>query len=67
MAKISLKAARVNAGYDQKKAAKILGISNTTLGKWERGETYPTVGKIEEICKLYEVEYDDISFCHQTR
>lgn len=62
MKKISLKAARVNAGYSQKEAATHLGISNCTLCSWENGKTYPGQPMIEKICKLYGVTYDMIDF-----
>lgn len=62
MFKITLAAARVNAGLDQKEAAAQLNISNTTLGKWEKGESFPTADKIPEICELYGVHYDHINF-----
>lgn len=62
MTRITLKAARVNAGYDQKSAAQKLGISNATLGKWERGESFPSVDKAQELCTLYGVTWDDIIF-----
>lgn len=65
MTKISLRAARVNAGYNQKDAAKILGISNSTLGSWEHGRTFPTPAVIEKICRLYGLSYDDIIFCSE--
>lgn len=35
--KISLAAARVNAGFSQKGAAKKLGVATATLCRWERG------------------------------
>ena len=60
--KFSLAACRVNAGLEQKEAAKSLKISNVTLGKWERGESYPSADKIPEICSLYGVPYDHIDF-----
>lgn len=66
MAKITLKAARINAGYKQKEAAKLLGIGNGTLGNWENGKTFPDVEKIERICDLYEITYDDIVFLPQS-
>ena len=62
MAKMTLKAARVNAGYTQKEAAKKLGVSNKTLFKWENGLSFPNAKKIELICELYGVSYDDIIF-----
>lgn len=62
MKRISLKAARVNAGYSQKEAAKLLGISNTTLCSWENGKTFPDQPMIEKLCELYGVTYDMIDF-----
>ena len=62
MAKISLKAARVNAGYNLVEAAALLNISKTTLVKWEQCKTYPDAVAIENICRVYNVHYDDISF-----
>lgn len=62
MAQITLKAARVNAGYTQKKAAEILDISNKTLCNWENGKTFPDQPMIEKLCALYGVTYDMILF-----
>ena len=62
MKKITLKAARVNAGYSQKEAAEILGISNKTLCSWENGKTFPDQPMIEKLCELYGVTYDMIVF-----
>lgn len=62
MVKITLAAARVNAGYTQKEAAKELGVSNKTLGNWESGESYPTADKIAALCKLYGLAYDNLKF-----
>ena len=62
MAKITLKAARVNVGLDQKTAAKKLKVSNSTLGNWERGISAPKQDKIDLICSLYNVNYDDLIF-----
>ncbi len=62
MEKITLKAARVNAGYSQVKAAKILKISNKTLSNWETGRSFPKQPMIEKMCALYGVSYDVINF-----
>lgn len=62
MSKITLKAARVNAGYTQKEAAKLLGVSNSTLGRWENMISFPNVEQINKICDLYGVGYADIIF-----
>ena len=60
--KISLRAARVNAGYSQKEAADLLGISSKTLGNWEKGITFPPVDKIPALCQLYGVSFDNLNF-----
>lgn len=62
MTRITLKAARVNAGYSQKEAAKMLNISNKTLCSWENGKTFPDQPMIEKLCALYGVTYDMIVF-----
>ena len=62
MVKISLRAARVNAGFSQKEVAISLGISNKTLSSWENGDTFPSVEKIERLCELYNLSYDEINF-----
>lgn len=62
MKKITLKAARVNAGLSQQEAAEALDVSNKTLCRWEKGLSYPNAMQIEKICNLYKVDYDDIIF-----
>lgn len=62
MPKLTLKAARVNAGFAQKQAAKELKVSNKTLSNWENGKAIPKADKISLICKLYRMNYDDIIF-----
>ena len=65
MAKLTLKAARVNAGLKQKQAAEVLGIGNKTLSRWENGASAPTADMIPLICNLYNLHYDDIIFLPQ--
>ena len=60
--KISLRAARINAGYSQKEAADKLGVSNKTLGNWENGITFPSADKIQALCELYGLSYDNLNF-----
>lgn len=62
MEKITLAAARVNAGFTQKDAAMELGVSNKTLCSWENGKTFPDQPMIEKICILYRTSYDCIKF-----
>ena len=62
MAKISLEAARRNANLSQKDAAKALNVSNKTLSNWENGKTFPSADKVDALCELYQMSYDDINF-----
>ena len=60
--KITLKAARTNAGYTQEQAAEALGLSLSTLKNYEAGRTYPSVNVVKAIEELYQVRYDNIIF-----
>ena len=62
MAKVTLKAARVNAGLTQTQAAQALKVSPSTLWKWEKGRSAPNIAKVGELCELYKLSYDDIIF-----
>lgn len=62
MPKITLKAARVNAGLSQREAAHRLKVSRDTVINWENGKSVPRISKVEPICMLYGVMYDDISW-----
>lgn len=60
--RFTLAACRVNAGYSQKSAAALIGVSNKTLNAWENGKAFPTQPYIEKMCVLYNVPYDLIQF-----
>ena len=62
MAQMTLKAARVNAGLKQKQVANMLKISNKTLCSWENGNSMPKADKIDALCDLYRVSYNDLIF-----
>lgn len=62
MLRITLKAARVNAGLAQKEAAKKLKISNKTLASWENGASCPKANQVEQLCELYGVSYNEVIF-----
>lgn len=62
MAKISLRAARINAGITQKDAAASVGVSNKTMVKWEKGVAFPDVMQALKLCRLYRIPFDDIIF-----
>lgn len=62
MAIFTLKGARSNAGYSQKKAAEMLGISNKTLSNWEKGVSVPNIRQVNSLCELYGLKLDEINF-----
>lgn len=57
---ISLKAARVNKGLTQAEVGKSVGVTPKTVGSWEKGDTMPKPDKIDPLCDLLGVKYDDI-------
>ena len=62
MIKITLKAARTNAGMSREFVAKEVGVSYSTIKSWENGVTFPTQPQIEKLCNLYRVPYDGLNF-----
>lgn len=62
MAKMTMAAARVNAGKTQAEAAKEMGVAVNTVSRWERGESYPSGRRLNGIEACYGVSLNDIIF-----
>ncbi len=60
MAKITLKAARVNAGLSQEKLAEFLGISRKMVADWELGKAEMRPAYLMAICYITGFSTDDI-------
>ena len=60
--KISLAAARVNAGLTMEQACKLLKVSKNTLIKWEKGISCPTWDKVQLIGEVYNWPINHIIF-----
>ena len=60
--KISLKAARVNAGLTQDEVIKELKISKNTLVSYEKYRTSPDINVAKNIARLYKVAVTDLIF-----
>lgn len=58
MPKISIKAARVNAGLTQKEAARRLGINPDTLASYERKSNKLTLEMLRKLAELYRIPAD---------
>lgn len=57
---VTLKAARVNIGLTQEELAKKVGVSETTIWKWETGKAEPRFSQVKKICDICQVNIDDI-------
>lgn len=60
--RMTLEAARVNAGLTQKQACEAIGVSLTTIGMWENGYRLPPVDKAIRLSELYRVPLECINF-----
>ena len=61
--KMTLKAARVNAGLTQEEAAKSIGVTKNTIYRWEIGVSSPSFKRLHTICEVYGVDsLDDLIF-----
>ena len=56
--KISMAAARVNAGLNQKEFATACGVSESTIVNWEKGKSCPSTKKIPTLEKVYGIPLD---------
>ena len=60
--KISLRAARVNAGLTQDEVAKEVKKSKNTIVSYEKGRSVPDIETGKALAKLYHMSVDDIIF-----
>ena len=60
--KISLKAARVNAGLTQNEVVKTLKISKNTLVSYEKYRTSPDINTAKALASLYKLAVTDLIF-----
>lgn len=58
--RVSLAAARVNAGLGQREMAKTLGVSVSTITNWESGKTEPTANQLRKISEISQIPMDFI-------
>ena len=63
--KITIAAARVNAGKTQAEVAKALHVGKQTVGSWEKGRTSPSVNKAQEFCEFCQIPFDRVSFLRE--
>jgi transcriptional regulator with XRE-family HTH domain len=60
--RITVKAARVNAGLTQREAASALGMATTTYNKLEQNPRLMRIEQVEKIAGLFGVDLDSLFF-----
>lgn len=60
--KLTLKAARVNAGLTQEEVAKEVGKSKNTIANYENGKSTPDMNTGKALAALYGLSVDDLNF-----
>lgn len=58
--RLSLAAARVNAGYNQEEAANLMHVNKRTIIAWENGESEPRVTQAYQLSEIYKLPIDCI-------
>lgn len=64
--RISLKAARVNAGLTMDDVCSQLKITKTTIFNWENGNSVPDVDMAIKLSDLYRIPLENINFCRKS-
>lgn len=59
MIKLTLKAARVNAGMTQEQAALVAEVNMSTICNWESGKSKPTKLQLIGLAYIYGIDVDD--------
>ena len=58
--RISLAAARVNAGMTQADVAKEMRVTKNTVVAWEKGASEPKMSQARQLSDLYKIPLDNI-------
>ena len=58
--KITLPAAGVNAGMNQREMAEFLGVDVSTITNWEKGKTEPSTSQLRKISEVSGIPMDYI-------
>ena len=59
MEKITIRAARVNAGMTQTQVAAVCNVNPATVSRWESGKAFPNGLELMGLAYLYGVKVDD--------
>lgn len=55
-----IKDARIKKGYTQAELGDILGVTNKAVSRWEKGDSFPDVGVIENLANALDISIEEI-------
>lgn len=55
-----IKNARIKKGYTQVELGDLLGVTNKAISRWEKGDSFPNIGVIEELSRILDIRIQDI-------
>ena len=55
-----IKQARLDRNLTQMKLADAMGVSYQAVSNWERGNSMPDIGKLEELCALLGIGVEEL-------
>ena len=56
----NLKKIRKDNNLSQEQLAEKLGVSRQSVSKWENGEAYPEMDKVLQLCKMFNLNIDEL-------
>ena len=55
-----IKSVRIKKGYTQVELGDLLGVTNKAISRWEKGDSFPDIGVIEELSRILDIKIQDI-------
>lgn len=55
-----IKSARLQKGYTQSELGEILGVSNKAISRWEKGDSFPDVGILEDLSNCLDISIEEL-------
>ncbi len=55
-----IKNARIKKGYTQVELGDLFGVTNKAISRWEKGDSFPDIGVIEELSRILDIRIQDI-------
>lgn len=64
--KITLKAARVNAGLTRQEVAEKIGVTIVSIANWEKGKAIKREN-LEKLLKVYEIKFENLKLEYEEK